>query len=80
MIMLDKSNNSVTWYCDNCDDIIPAGHEAYRMPDGIILCSEFCVDDYAFMHNDNSTKADSDVLAGTWDNVKIFVIPKEGEV
>ena len=20
MIMLDKSNNSVTWYCDNCDE------------------------------------------------------------
>ena len=43
MIMLDKSSNSVTWYCDNCDDIIPVGHEAYRMPDGTILCSEVSV-------------------------------------
>lgn len=45
--MLDGLGDSVTWYCDNCDDIMPVGHEAYRMPDGTILCSEVCVDDYA---------------------------------
>lgn len=78
--MLDGLGDSVTWYCDNCDDIMPVGHEAYRMPDGTILCSEVCVDDYAFMHNDDSTKADSDVLAETWDRVETFVIPREDEI
>lgn len=77
--MLDGLGDSVTWYCDNCDDIMPAGHEAYRMPDGTILCSDVCVDDYAFMHNDD-TKEDSDVLADTWDMVETFVIPREDEI
>lgn len=78
--MIDGLGDNVTWYCDNCDNIIPVGTEAYRMPDGTILCSEICVDDYAFMHNDDNTKADSDVLADTWDKVKTFVVPKESEI
>lgn len=80
MIMLSKSNNTVTWHCDNCDDVIPVGSEAYRMPDGTVLCSEVCVDDYAFIHADDVTKADSDVLAETWDKVETFVIPREADV
>lgn len=78
--MLDGLGDSVTWYCDNCDDIMPVGHEAHRMPDGTILCSEVCVDDYAFMHADDITKADSDILAETWDKVETFVIPCEDEI
>ena len=80
MIMLDKSNSSVVWHCDNCGDDLPVGYKAYRLPDGTVLCDAICVEDYAFMHNDDSTKEDSDVLAEIWDNVGTFVITKEDEI
>ena len=74
--MLDKSNNNVIWQCDNCGDIMPAGHKAYRLPDGTVLCDAICVEDYAFMHNDDSTREDSDVLAEVWNAVETFIIPQ----
>lgn len=78
--MLEGLGDNMIWQCANCGDVMPVGHEAYRMPDGTILCSEVCVDDYAFIHNDDTTKADSDILAATWDKVETFVIPREDEI
>ena len=54
--------------------------KVYRLPDGTVLCDAICVEDYAFMHNDDSTKEDSDVLTEIWDNVETFIIPKEDTI
>lgn len=77
--MLDGLGDSVTWYCDNCDNIIPVGTKAYRLPNGTILCSDACVDDYAFT-NDKTNRADSDILADVWNTAEEFVIPEEDEI
>ncbi len=74
--MLDKSNNNVIWQCDNCGDIMPAGYKAYHLPDGTVLCDAIGVEGYAFMHNDDSTREDSDVLAEVWNAVETFIIPQ----
>lgn len=78
--MLEGLGDNMIWRCANCGDVIPGGMKVYRLPDGTVLCDAICVEDYAFMHNDDSTKEDSDVLAEIWDNVETFVISREDEI